>query len=150
MIISSALLFVYFLQSKQTAGPKELSFDKAMTQIKNKEVTEATIRQDTLELINKTNEKFTAKLDSSDSTRDQIYAAANETGTTIKLEPASSGWGWLLLINALPFLLLMGFLAFTLRQMQAGGNKALSFGKSKAKLLNNQQKRIKFKYVGLL
>jgi len=147
MIISSALLFVYFLQSKQTAGPKELSFDKAMTQIKNKEVTEATIRQDTLELISKTNEKFTAKLDSSDSTRDQIYAAANETGTTIKLEPASSGWGWLLLINALPFLLLMGFLAFTLRQMQAGGNKALSFGKSKAKLLNNQQKRITFKDV---
>ncbi len=147
MIISSALLFVYFLQSKQTAGPKELSFDKAMTQIKNKEVTEATIRQDTLELVSKTNEKFTAKLDSSDSTRDQIYAAANETGTTIKLEPASSGWGWLLLINALPFLLLMGFLAFTLRQMQAGGNKALSFGKSKAKLLNNQQKRITFKDV---
>jgi cell division protease FtsH len=147
MIISSALLFVYFLQSKQTAGPKELSFDKAMTQIKNKEVTEATIRQDTLELVSKTNEKFTAKLDASDSTRDQIYAAANETGTTIKLEPASSGWGWLLLINALPFLLLMGFLAFTLRQMQAGGNKALSFGKSKAKLLNNQQKRITFKDV---
>jgi cell division protease FtsH len=147
MIISSALLFVYFLQSKQTAGPKELSFDKAMTQIKNKEVTEATIRQDTLELVSKTNEKFIAKLDSSDSTRDQIYAAANETGTTIKLEPASSGWGWLLLINALPFLLLMGFLAFTLRQMQAGGNKALSFGKSKAKLLNNQQKRITFKDV---
>jgi ATP-dependent Zn protease len=77
-----------------------------------------------LELVSKTNEKFTAKLDASDSTRDQIYAAANETGTTIKLEPASSGWGWLLLINALPFLLLMGFLAFTLRQMQAGGNKA--------------------------
>src|SRR6187431_864698 len=41
----------------------------------------------------------------------------------------------------------MGFLAFTLRQMQAGGNKALSFGKSKAKLLNNQQKRVTFKDV---
>ena len=54
MIISSALLFVYFLNGKQTAGPKELSFDKAMTQIKNKEVTEATIRQDTLELVSKT------------------------------------------------------------------------------------------------
>jgi cell division protease FtsH len=147
MIISSALLFVYFLQSKQTTSPKELSFDKALTQIKNKEATEITMRQDTLELVSKSNEKFTAKLDSSDSTKDQIYAAANETGTTIKLEPASSGWGWLLLINALPFLLLMGFLAFTLRQMQAGGNKALSFGKSKAKLLNNQQKRITFKDV---
>ncbi|CAA9417399.1 MAG: Cell division protein FtsH [uncultured Pyrinomonadaceae bacterium] len=148
MIISSALLFVYFLQSKQTTAPKELSFDKATTLIKNKEASEVTVRQDTLELVSKANnEKFTAKLDSSDATREAILAAANETGTTIKLEPASTGWGWLLLINALPFLLLMGFLAFTLRQMQAGGNKALSFGKSKAKLLNNQQKRITFKDV---
>ena len=34
-----------------------------------------------------------------------------------------------------------------LRQMQSGGNKALSFGKSRAKLLNNQQKRVTFKDV---
>ena len=147
MIISSSLLFVYFLQGKQGKTSQDLSFDKALTQIKNKEVTEAIVRQDTLELTTKSNEKFTAKLDSSDSTRDQIYAAAKETETKINLEPASSGWGWILLINALPFLLLIGFLAFTLRQMQAGGNKALSFGKSKAKLLNNQQKRVTFKDV---
>jgi ATP-dependent Zn protease len=98
MIISSALLFVYFLQSKQTAGPKDLSFDKALTQIKNKEATEVTVRQDTLELISKNQRKFTAKLDSSDATREAILAAANETGTTIKLEPASSGLG-LVVVN---------------------------------------------------
>jgi cell division protease FtsH len=147
MIISSALLFVWFLQTKQTKNPQDLSFDQALARIKNKEVTSAVVRQDMLELTTKGNEKFTSKLDASDATRDQIYAAANETGTTINLEPASSGWGWILLINALPFLLLIGFLAFTLRQMQAGGNKALSFGKSRAKLLNNQQKRITFKDV---
>ncbi len=147
MIISSSLLFVYFLQSKQGINPKELSFDKGLTFIKNKEVTEVSVGQTVMELTTKSNEKYTVKLDSSDSTRDQIYAAAKETETKINLESASSGWGWLLLIQALPFLLLMGFLIFTLRQMQAGGNKALSFGKSKAKLLNNQQKRITFKDV---
>lgn len=147
MIISSALVFVWFLQTKQTKNPQELSFDQAITRIKNKEITEAVVKQDVLELTTKGNEKFTTKLDASDATRENILAAANETGTTIKLEPASSGWGWLVLINALPFLLLIGFLAFTLRQMQAGGNKALSFGKSRAKLLNNQQKRITFKDV---
>ncbi len=148
MIISSSLLFVYFLQSKQGKNPQEVSFDKGLTYIKNKEVTEATIRQDVLELtLRSNNEKFTSKLDASDATRDKIYAAAEGTETKINLEPASSGWGWILLIQALPFLLLIGFLAFTLRQMQAGGNKALSFGKSKAKLLNNQQKRVTFKDV---
>jgi len=147
MIISSAMLFVWFLQGRQQKNPQDLSFDKALTFISNKEINSVTVRQDTMELTTKGNEKFTVKLDASDSTRDQIYAAAKGTETKIDLEPASSGWGWLVLINALPFLLLIGFLAFTLRQMQAGGNKALSFGKSRAKLLNNQQKRVTFKDV---
>ena len=90
MIISSALVFVWYLQTKQTQPPKELSFDAAMTQIKNKDIKEVTVKQDTLELTNKSDVKFTAKLDASDSTRDQIFAAAKETDTIIKLEPASS------------------------------------------------------------
>ena len=147
MIISSAMLLVWFLQSNKSANPKELSFDQAITQIKNKDTKEITVRQDILELTSKSDEKFTAKIDASDAARNEILATAKESGTTVKLEPASSGWGWLVLINALPFLLLIGFLAFTLRQMQAGGNKALSFGKSRAKLLNNQQKRVTFKDV---
>jgi cell division protease FtsH len=147
MIISSALLFVWYLQGKQTKPAQELSFDAALTQIRNKDIKELTMKSDTLELVNMADEKLSAKLDASDATRDQIYAAVAGTDTKVNLEQTSSGFGWLLLLNLLPFLLLVGFLAFTLRQMQAGGNKALSFGKSKAKLLNNQQKRVTFKDV---
>ncbi|HBR56069.1 MAG TPA: hypothetical protein DEA22_01135, partial [Blastocatellia bacterium] len=121
MIISSALLLVWYLQGKQSKQPQELSFDAALAQVKNKDIKELTIKQDSLELVDKSDAKLSAKLDSSDSTRDQIYAAATETGTKINLEPQSTGWGWIFLIQALPFLLLFGFLAFTLRQMQAGG-----------------------------
>ncbi len=147
MIISGSLVFVWFLQTKQTTNPEEISFDRALTQLRNKEITEATIRQSQLELVDKNKQKLFAQLDASDAPREAILKAADESGTKVNLEPASNGWGWILLINALPFLLLIGFLAFTLRQMQAGGNKALSFGKSKAKLLNNQQKRVTFKDV---
>jgi len=52
-----------------------------------------------------------------------------------------------ILINALPFLLIIGFWVFMMRQMQAGGNKAMSFGKSRARLLSMQQKKITFKDV---
>ena len=153
MIISSAMLFVWFLQSKQGKNPSELSYDESLTRIRNKDIAEVTIKQDSLELINKDKEKFFTKLDSSDATREKILGTIDQINTekpgSIKtnLEQTSSGWGWIVLINALPFLLLIGFLAFTLRQMQAGGNKALSFGKSRAKLLNNQQKRVTFKDV---
>ncbi len=148
MIISSALVFVWYLQTKQTTPPKELSFDAALTQIRNKDIKEVTVKADnTLELVNKSDVKHSARLDGSDSAKDQIHAAVTGTDTVVNLESPSSGLGWQVLITLLPFILLMGFLAFTLRQMQAGGNKALSFGKSKAKLLNNQQKRVTFKDV---
>jgi len=49
-----------------------------------------------------------------------------------------------LLITMLPYLLLIGFWIFLFRQMQAGGNKAFSFGKSKAKLLSGDTPKVTF------
>lgn len=152
MIISSSLLFVYFLQSKQGKNPQELTLDQTVTRIKNKDIKEASFKASQVDVVDKEGVKYFATI-GSDATRESLLkeiTAVNEANPSyIKTtdEPQSSGWGWILLINALPFLLLIGFLAFTLRQMQAGGNKALSFGKSKAKLLNNQQKRVTFKDV---
>ena len=52
-----------------------------------------------------------------------------------------------LLINVGPFVLIILVWFFMLRQMQSGGNKALSFGKSRARLLSMQQKKVTFKDV---
>ncbi|HTR48701.1 MAG TPA: ATP-dependent zinc metalloprotease FtsH [Verrucomicrobiae bacterium] len=55
---------------------------------------------------------------------------------------------WLsLVITLAPFALIIAFWVFMMRQMQAGGNKALSFGKSRARLLTAQQKKATFKDV---
>src|SRR5205807_9723957 len=51
------------------------------------------------------------------------------------------------LVNFAPILLLAAFWFFMIRQMQTGGNKALSFGKSRARLLSMQQKKVTFKDV---
>ncbi len=152
MIISSALLFVYFIQRTQGKSPQELTVDRAITSIKNKEIKEVFFKPSQIELLDSNGTKYFTNI-GSDVMREAIYKAVGEVNeaapSSIKTteEPASSGYFWILLINALPFLLLIGFLAFSLRQMQAGGNKALSFGKSRAKLLNNQQKRVTFKEV---
>jgi cell division protease FtsH len=153
MIISSALLFVYFIQKTQTKNPLELSLDTVVTRIENKEIKSALFKTSQVDIETNTSEKFYANL-GSDATRESLVKVINEynkvnTTAPIKYteEPAQSGYFWILLMNALPFLLLVGFLIFTLRQMQAGGNKALSFGKSRAKLLNSQQKRVTFKDV---
>jgi cell division protease FtsH len=61
-------------------------------------------------------------------------------------EPTQSPWASLLYSWA-PILLLIGFWIFFMRQMQSGGNKALSFGKSRAKLSSSSQKKVTFKDV---
>jgi cell division protease FtsH len=61
-------------------------------------------------------------------------------------EPATSPWATLLYAWA-PILLMIGFWIFFMRQMQSGGNKALSFGKSRAKLSSSSQKKVTFKDV---
>src|SRR6476659_5900676 len=153
MIISVALVLVWYLQSKQQKNPQELPINEAIARINDKAFKEANFKQSQVEFKDANGNVWVTTI-GSDATREMLLKKITDfnkdnTSNTIKTneEAASTGWGWLVLINALPFLLLIGFLAFTLRQMQAGGNKALSFGKSRAKLLNNQQKRVTFKDV---
>ena len=61
-------------------------------------------------------------------------------------EAANSPWATLLYSWA-PILLIIGFWIFFMRQVQSGGNKALSFGKSRAKLSTSSQKKVTFKDV---
>jgi cell division protease FtsH len=61
-------------------------------------------------------------------------------------EPSASPWAALLLTWA-PILLVIAFWVFFMRQVQSGGNKALSFGKSKAKLSSSAQKKVTFRDV---
>ena len=76
-----------------------------------------------------------------------LYRSLGEHGVTINNKDQSQG-AWLqILVSALPVLLLLGLFMFMMRQMQSGGNKAMSFGKSRARLLSMQQKKITFKDV---
>jgi cell division protease FtsH len=54
---------------------------------------------------------------------------------------------WMILLNALPWLLIIGFWFFMFRQMQAGGSKAFQFGKSKARLLSGDTPKVTFQDV---
>jgi len=70
-----------------------------------------------------------------------------EKGVRINVKEVTRGDWITFLLNAAPLFLLVGFWIFMMRQMQAGGNKALSFGKSRARLLTAQQKKATFKDV---
>jgi cell division protease FtsH len=76
-----------------------------------------------------------------------IYKLLTEKNVTMEFKEGNSS-NWIsLLVNASPFILLLAFWIFMMRQMQSGGNKALSFGKSRARLHSTQQKKVTFKDV---
>jgi cell division protease FtsH len=70
-----------------------------------------------------------------------------EKGVQIQAKPETTSPWATLLYSWAPILLMIGFWIFIMRQMQSGGNKALSFGKSRAKLSSSSQKKVTFKDV---
>ena len=78
---------------------------------------------------------------------DDLFKRLEQKGVTVEFEPQRDAPFITALITWAPFLFLIGLWIFFMRQMQAGGNKALSFGKSKAKLLSGSAKKVTFKDV---
>ncbi|WP_373767015.1 ATP-dependent zinc metalloprotease FtsH [Glaesserella sp.] len=77
-----------------------------------------------------------------------LLADLAKTNTTIKGEPVERrGLLSQIIISWFPMLLLIGFWIFYMRQMQGGGGKAMSFGKSKAKMLAPDQIKTRFSDV---
>ncbi len=75
---------------------------------------------------------------------DQAFVARLEAaGVPVQAKRARQGL-LTLLVQMLPWLLLIGFWIFVFRQMQAGGSRAFAFGKSKAKLLTGDTPKLTF------
>jgi cell division protease FtsH len=124
----------------------EISFSAFMEKVNAGQVASVTITGNEVSGVYKTaaNETF------------KTYAPAQYDGLANKLiekgidvnakKPSDNPWSVIFVYWA-PILLMIGFWIFLMRQMQSGGNKALSFGKSKAKLSSTSQKKVTFKDV---
>ena len=78
----------------------------------------------------------------------ELVKSLRDKEVKIAAKPADdSPWYMVLLLNWFPMLLLVGVWIFFMRQMQAGGGKAMSFGKSRAKLLTENQHKVTFSDV---
>ena len=142
-----SLLVVIFLawhfaqfQKKETP----VKFSEFMTQVEAGQVADVTVTGNEISGVLKSNDSFRTHAPT------QYEGLANkliERGVVVLAkDPTTSPWATLLYSWA-PILLLIGFWIFFMRQMQSGGNKALSFGKSKAKLSSSSQKKVTFKDV---
>ncbi len=142
-----SLLVVIFLawhfaqiQKKETT----LKFSEFMTQVEAGQIQEVTITGNEIKGKATSREAFRTVAPAG---YEKLYDVLMARKITVSVERDQTPAWANMLISWAPFLLLIGFWVFFMRQMQSGGNKALSFGKSKAKLLASQQKKVTFKDV---
>ena len=148
VVVAVVLMMVFQSFSPNTAGPQEVQYSQFMEEVRNNRIRRVDIGED----------ERTISFERTDGGRGTVIAPRRDErmiddllnhNVDIKQAPPSTGPSLAyILINFLPVLLIIGFFFFMMRQMQQGGGKgAMSFGRSRAKLLNEEQTKVTFSDV---
>ena len=145
VMIATALLLWLVVSSQRGGRVEQPTFTQFMEEVENGNVREVTLVGNNVRgTYKKGNTQFRSTVPSD---YPDLIKGLREQGVNITVKE-DSGSSWVTWVaNGLPMILLLGLWIFFMRQMQSGGNKALSFGKSRARLLSNQQKKVTFKDV---
>lgn len=142
LILTLLLVFllVWQLFNQPKTGQKDLIYSEMLSYLDKGEISEVTIQGDNIigKLTNGDIFKTYAPKD------DKLMAQFREKNVRITAKPAEDSPWLTLLINFFPVLLIIGLWIFMMRQMQAGGGKAMAFGKSRARLMTDKSKKVTF------
>ncbi|HZR45341.1 MAG TPA: ATP-dependent zinc metalloprotease FtsH [Candidatus Manganitrophaceae bacterium] len=137
------LLFNLFNTSSRPIED-EIIFSDFMVKTEKGEVSEVTIKDNHISGILKDGTKFKTYT----ANDPDLVKTLREKNVRITAKPPEEPpWYMTFLMTWGPFILFVGLWIFFMRQMQMGGNKALSFGKSRARLLSEERKKITFSDV---
>lgn len=143
IFIVTCLILVNGMNSKIN----ELSYDEFMKSMSNNEIEELTITPKTRSNLYyiegsmkdyEENEKFTLYLPLSDEFISKVISGEENYGFTVetKQDPEASSW-LLIVVNVLPYVLLIGATIWLFTRQLGGNNKSMDFGKSRAKLMED-------------
>lgn len=139
IVLAMVMLFNMFQQPQ--SGAQRIPFTEFLTKVDQGQILSVTMQGQNL--IGKT----------TDNRNIQTYAPQDaglvnrliEKKVEIKAEPPEdSPWYMTILVSWFPMLLLVGVWVFLMRQMQSGGGKAMNFGRSRARLLNQENAQVTF------
>ena len=141
LVIGLIMVLVFNIFNQSPSMQKELIFSDFMTKVERGEVSEVTIKGNDITGRLTDNSVFrTYTADDKD-----MIGLLRRQGVKITAKPAEGNpWYVQALLSWLPMFLFIGVWIFFMRQMQGGGAKALSFGKSRARLLSDKQNKVTF------
>jgi len=145
VMATTAFLLWVVVKSSTSEKPTDKNFTEFLSAVNKEEVQAVTIVGTEVTGTLKNNQKFKTTIPAN---YPDLYKIMDEKKVIVTMKN-DSGSSWLTWVGngLLPMIILVGFWIFFMRQMQSGGNKALSFGKSRARLLSSQQKKVTFKDV---
>jgi cell division protease FtsH len=144
LVISLLMIMLFNMMSQREGDQKQLNYTEFLNAVESGQVTSVAIQGDQIDGVYEDGTKFQTVAPSDL----ELIPDLKAKGVTIVAKPVDDqGFWFTLLISWGPILLLIAVWIFFMRQMQSGGGKAMSFGKSKAKLLTDTQGQVTFQDV---
>ena len=145
LVIGIVLIALFNMFSQPLTQQSDVVFSDFMDQVEKGQVNEVVINGDNISGKYMDGTSFQTTAPPKDP--DLIKSLRQKNVRIVVVAPEQTSWYMSILISWFPMLLLLGIWIFFMRQMQAGGGKAMSFGKSKARLLNDTKNKTTFKDV---
>ena len=143
LVIGLVVVFLFnIFNNKPNSSMPEITYTDFLAYVANGEVAMVTIENEKVrgQFVNQA--PFRTAVPAQDQ---ELFKLLKENNVTIKVKPkAETPWYMTLLISWFPMLLLIGVWIFFMRQMQGGGGRAMSFGRSRARLLSGENINITF------
>ncbi len=141
IVVALMMVMLYNLFATQPDTQQELGYSEFLSRVENGRIDSVVIEGEELEATDTGGETHVVYSPSDND----LVRILRENGVDITAKPEEeTPWLVSVLVSWFPFLLLIGVWIFFMRQMQGGGGKALSFGKSGARMLSEDAQKVTF------
>jgi len=148
LVIFVAIIALYQLVNTPREGSQEIPYSEFLANLDSGDVKDLEFKGEEIkgQYVGSSDDS-TASFKTTGPANDQLIKTLEEKGVTFKFTSDNEGSLTSILLNWAPLLLLVVIMVFFMRQLQAGGTKAMSFGKNKARMLGENQNKTTFKDV---
>jgi len=141
LVVTLMVVMLFNLFNQHQLSDSSLSYSELLSMVESERIGEVVIQGQELFVTDINNKKFKVF---APQDADLIRILRNK-GIAIKAQPpVESPWYMSMLASWLPMIVLIGVWIFFMRQMQSGGGKAMSFGKSRARLMSDTSVKVTF------
>ncbi|MEL0344187.1 MAG: ATP-dependent metallopeptidase FtsH/Yme1/Tma family protein, partial [Deltaproteobacteria bacterium] len=144
LVIGLAMMVLFNLLGPRSSGSRELPFSDFISKVESGSVLEVVMRGRQVEGLTDANERFQTQVPNYPA----LFEILEKNQVRTRVEPTDQGNIFLAILNSwLPMLLIIGIWLFFMRQIQGGGNRAMSFGKIRTQMKDKEQNTVRFNDV---